>query len=291
MDGKYSIRFEMRAGDCGSDDCPRGNFKGAYGRSEMYIPGEENSLDPKYYHDLGEHWYAWSMYIPEETSHIRPAYTTLGQFKEHSKFYKKRDKKTKCDSAGMPLWFNLEREGLGLAKAKCIIKNDKPIFIITHADEVIIIPNAELKNKWLDFLLHVNWSYEDDGFMHLWVNDKKVHVVKKGITRDFPFKVKGKLPGVSFRFGIYNGKIDKYEKRLGKKRPTQVVYYDSIKRGTTCQDTALWHDCNNLPKDAQKKPDWSKCDKTEFAGAADFIPLFCYGSDGKIIPKSERISN
>ena len=59
------------------------------------------------------------------------------------KFYKKRDKKTKCDSAGMPLWFNLEREGLGLAKAKCIIKNDKPIFIITHADEVIIIPNAE----------------------------------------------------------------------------------------------------------------------------------------------------
>jgi len=59
-----------------------------------------------------------------------------------------------------------------------------------------------------------------------------MHVAKKGITRDLLLKVEGKPLSVSFRFGIYNGKIDKYEKRLGKKRPTQVVYYDSIKRGT-----------------------------------------------------------
>ena len=88
--------------------------------------------------------------------------------------------------------------------------------------------------------------------------------------------------GPNFRFGIYNGKRFKPVK-------TQVVYYDSFKSGKKCKKTALFHDCKNLPIEIVEKIDWSKCDKTEFAGAADFIPLFCYGSDGKIISKSERI--
>jgi len=28
----------------------------------------------------------------------------------------------------------------------------------------------------------------------------------------------------------------------------QIVYYDSFKRGATCKKTAMWHDCENLPK-------------------------------------------
>ena len=35
----------------------------------------------------------------------------------------------------------------------------------------------------------------------------------------------------------------------------------------------LWR---NVGVAETKKPDWSKCDKTKLAGAADFIPLFCY---------------
>jgi hypothetical protein len=249
--GKYSMRFEMRAGDCGKGDCKRGNFKGAYGRSEMYMHSN-GSLDPKYDFDHGEHWYAWSIYIPEETSDIRPAYTILGQWKEHTKYYKKRWKKYDCvDDYHVHLYFNLDPEGIKLRREYCIKKNNK---VMAGGFGKYIIPTSELKNKWQDFLLHVNWSAKEDGFMHLWVNDKKVYE-EHGITADIPVTVDGKKSGVSFRFGIYNGKIDKYEKRLGKKRPTQVVYYDSIKVvyydsikiGTTCQDTALWHDCNNLP--------------------------------------------
>ena len=54
-----------------------------------------------------------------------------------------------------------------------------------------------------------------------------------------PVKYESKLPGVLFRFGIYNGK---------RSRPLtpQVVYYDSFKRGKTCEKTSLWHDCSNL---------------------------------------------
>ena len=43
-----------------------------------------------------------------------------------------------------------------------------------------------------------------------------------------------------------------------------------------------------VPNNAEAKPDWSKCsgDKT-----VDYIPLFCYGMDNKLIPKSEREKN
>ena len=36
-----------------------------------------------------------------------------------------------------------------------------------------------------------------------------------------------------------------------------------------------------------EKIDWSKCDEEGLAHK----PLICYGSDGKLIPKSERIKN
>ena len=248
-DGKYSIRFEMQDRDCGKGDCKRGSFEGAYGRSEIDM---YDSIREGYKFDHGEVWYAWSMYIPKTTNHIRPAYTMVDQFKELSKMYKKRWKKyPECGhsdpsggSDGIRLFFHLEEDGMDVNYEKCI--KDKKGNPFSRHMEKIIIPSSELHDLWLDFLLHVNWSYEDDGFMHLWVNDKKVYQ-QKGTNSDIPVKVEGKLPGAAFRFGIYNGKIDKYEKKFGKKRPTQVVYYDALKRGFTCEETALWHDCNNLP--------------------------------------------
>jgi hypothetical protein len=76
--GKYSLRFEMRDSDCHRGDCPRGERKGAMGRSEVTI---SNNQSGKYSHDHGEHWYAWSMYIPKETT-FHEGWTILGQFKE-----------------------------------------------------------------------------------------------------------------------------------------------------------------------------------------------------------------
>ena len=42
-----------------------------------------------------------------------------------------------------------------------------------------------------------------------------------------------------------------------------------------------------VPNNAEAKPDWSKCsgDKT---ASFDYIPLFCYGKDGKLLSKNER---
>ena len=57
-DGKYSLRFEMRDGDCHKRDCDRPNKAG---RSEVSFDGDfpKNAKG-----HVGNVWYAWSMYIP-----------------------------------------------------------------------------------------------------------------------------------------------------------------------------------------------------------------------------------
>ena len=240
-DGKYSLRFEMRDGDCHSGDCPRGTKKGSVGRAEV---GFHKPFNKKYRGDHGEIWYAWSMYLPEDTSYIDGAWTILGQFKEirGSKYRNKKYKECKDDEVGLRLGFRLQEEGLELFRETCYISgnNNTPKY---KTEEQIIIQQSELKNKrnqWLDFLMHVNWSFEKDGFINLWVNKNKLYE-HKGINSSIPVIHDGKKPGVSFRFGIYNGK------RYDPVKP-QIVYYDSFKRGATCKKTAMWHDCENLPK-------------------------------------------
>ena len=39
-------------------------------------------------------------------------------------------------------------------------------------DERRLIRNDDMKGKWHDILINVNWSKKDDGFFKVWVNDK-----------------------------------------------------------------------------------------------------------------------
>ena len=234
-DGEYSLRFEMRDSDCYGDDCPRGDRKGAMGRSEITTL---DSLSKKYSHDHGEHWYAWSMYIPEGTNHIRPAYTILGQFKMPSDYIKQLDRVNSSgfdeDCPEIPIVFKLEREGVTIEK-------DGVLQCEGYGRELIIPTNA-LHNKWHDFLMNVNWTDKEDGFIDLWINDKLVYQSKgKTFGKLLKRKKDGKKMGPNFRFGIYNGK-----RKIPVK--TQVAYYDSFRSGKKCKKTALFHDCNNLPK-------------------------------------------
>ncbi len=98
-----------------------------------------------------------------------------------------------------------------------------------------------------------------------------------------------------FKFGIYRGAAPK-----GTKDSTHVVYYDEIRYvKKSCKKLKLkdlGYTCKELESQKLKKIhtiekvekiDWSKCDEEGLAHK----PLICYGSDGKLIPKSERIKN
>ena len=167
-DGKYSLRFEMRDGDCHRADCPR---KNKAGRSEV---GFFDWIADYMHGHLGKIWYAWSIYIPKETQHIRPAYTILGQFKMPTDYVKQLNR---IDSSGfdedcpeIPLLFKLEEEGLALVKDGVLLCGDH--------EWKVILPYEDIHNKWHDFLLNINWTDKQNGFVKVWINNQKVYESK-----------------------------------------------------------------------------------------------------------------
>ena len=75
--GKKSIRFEVRAGDCGKDKDG--------GWSDCDKDRERHELSGKYRVSKGERWYAWSIYLPSDFINVHPTSTMLAQFHQERK--------------------------------------------------------------------------------------------------------------------------------------------------------------------------------------------------------------
>ena len=88
----------------------------------------------------------------------------------------------------------------------------------------------DMRGNWTDILLHVNWTDRKDGFFRVYVNGNSEPVYARlGSTRRRGLEA-------YFKFGIYRSK--------GKK--TQVVYYDDVRRGRTCEEVTDYFDCSKL---------------------------------------------
>ena len=239
-DGKYSLRFEMRDGDCGSDDCPRKNKSG---RSEVSFSGEIPSNQAKGH--AGEVWYAWSIYLPEDTNSIYPAYTILGQFKMYNEYLEINKNRFGARSSDdencpeIPILFYFNKAGITFV-------NDGVTECDSHFSKTIL-SSKNIHNKWHDILMHVNWTDKETGFTKIWVNGQLV-IDKEGKTINKIVKNnKGKIHGPSFRFGIYNG---------GRYEPvnTQIAYYDAFKASNNCEDVSQFYDCEMIKESKLEDP-------------------------------------
>ena len=92
------------------------------------------------------------------------------------------------DCPEIPILFKLEREGVTIEK-------DGVLQCEGYGRE-LIIPTKALHNKWHDFLMNINWTDKEDGFIDLWINDKLVYQ-SKGKT--FGKLLKRKKMGKNFR--------------------------------------------------------------------------------------------
>ena len=87
------------------------------------------------------------------------------------------------------------------------------------------------KNTWYDFVYHVRWSANSDGFMHAWVNGKKI------LTHSGPTLYAGQ--GVYLKLASYHTPIcDPYPTCIGTDPPSAVIH-SRIIRGKTQQSVAL----------------------------------------------------
>ena len=206
--GSRSIRFEIRAGDCGWNrfwnDCTTDRERHELSTVGPYARTTWSS---------GERWYHWSIYFPEDHRVVHPALLILGQFHQ---------------VRSHPVWlFHNGPGGYHVVN----FTTGKPVGGFQR-----VLTDSETRGNWADILLHVNWSDEDDGFFRVWVNGET--------APRFAWSGPTKTPHreVYFRFGMYRA----YLSRRPGEEPTQVVYYDEVNAGSACAEVTSFFDCGAL---------------------------------------------
>jgi len=94
----------------------------------------------------------------------------------------------------------------------------------------VLIPANQLSNQWHDIRLHAKWSTGVDGIFQIWV-DGKLRVDRRGanaVNNDV----------IAFRFGLYRPQVYR-----ASNNHSQVVYYDELMRGGTCQSVSQFMAC------------------------------------------------
>ena len=209
--GQQSLRFELRDGDCGYgsswSDC--GSDRGRH------------ELSGKKHKNGSEHWYFWSIYLPDDYQSIYPAVTLLGQFHQDD---------------GEPV-LTLDNDGGGYNYEQWL--GDKFI------NSFPLLEPIEMLGRWNDVVINAKWTDKDDGFLSIWINGKLAHDYN-GPTKEKGFKAYHK-------FGIYHSKLSRY---TSGKIPTQVVYYDEVRTANSCKKLKLdelGYDCQSLLGEGKKR--------------------------------------
>ncbi|MDV2996459.1 MAG: hypothetical protein N4J56_006113 [Chroococcidiopsis sp. SAG 2025] len=133
--------------------------------------GERAELEKKKT-KIGEtYWYGWSLFVPTDWQDSDPGFDIVNQFPAYPS-HNGRFPKSGCGAAGSTisrqankgLMFNLQRKG-----------DNVDVLCTKHALAKI----SEIKGKWTDFVMHVKWTGNNDGFLKVWVKVGDGHTFKK----------------------------------------------------------------------------------------------------------------
>ena len=196
--GKIAIRFEVRDGQCSHGKGDWSDCANDRERSELKGP----------IYSGGPHWYAYSIYIPENHPNIWPTTTTLGQFYQSKKG---------------PVFMFQRRSPHGYGG-----------LWVNHIDAggpANIIDEPDFKGKWHDIVIKAIWTNGKHGEFVVWVNGVEKYSYNGPTTEG---------GGTYFKFGIYRSFMSRYKYRTGENTvPTQIIYYDEVRHGRTRADVDI----------------------------------------------------
>ena len=162
-DGRKSMRFEVRPGDCSWSE----------GWSDCKNDRERHELLSASQWSKGEYWYHWSLFLPQNYPIIYPVKVALAQF--HQK-------------GSHPVWMFQNSNG------GYYVDNQTTG---TTVEKRQILSDESMRGRWSDVLVHARWTHETDGFFRVYVNGETT----PRYTWSGPTKRKGKQ--VYFKLGIY----------------------------------------------------------------------------------------
>jgi len=224
--GKYFQRFELRDGDCFGDD--------SWSDCDTDRERVEFSTRPRQPITKNQ-CYGYSLMLSKDFTHVHPTSTTLGQVHQlgvptgTAGGLASFPPLVQIDAREGSLYFNWHELS---GSATNVIDESRYHFLKSLED---------MKEVWTDISFCLDFKNKR---MDAWVDGiKKVEILKSPIF----FKPEG----IYFKHGIYRSFISRYkahayytEESFNGKMPTQIVFYDEIRRGNSIKKV----DININPK-------------------------------------------
>jgi len=217
--GKYYQRFEVRDGDCfgndGWNDCKTN-------RERVEFSGKPSQF-PK-----NIKCYGYSLMLSKDFIDVYPTNTDLGQVHQKGG--------PSGTAGGLPSYPPLIQIG---ARQGYLFFNWHELSgsaknVIDESRYHRLKPLKDMKEVWTDISFCLDFKNKR---MDAWVDGiKKVEILKSPIF----FKPKE----IYFKHGIYRSFISRYKQRNDSKMPTQIVFYDEVRRGNSIEKV----DVNINPK-------------------------------------------
>jgi len=218
--GKYFQRFELRDGDCFGDD--------SWSDCDTDRERVEFSTRPRQPIKKNQ-CYGYSLMLSKDFIDTHPTSTTLGQVHQHggptgtAGGLASFPPLIQIDARSGSLFFNWHE----LSGSATNVKDESRYHKLK--------PLKDMKGVWTDISFCLDFKNKR---MDAWVDGiKKVEILKSPIF----FKPEA----IYFKHGIYRSFISKYKKFNNvKKMPTQIVFYDEVRRGNSIKKV----DININPK-------------------------------------------
>jgi len=217
--GKYFQRFEVRDGDCFGDDswndCEND-------RERVEFSAEPGQLPKK------NQCYGYSLMLSKDFIDTYPTSASLGQVHQ-----KGGPTGTAEGLASFPPLVQIDAHG-GYLYFNWHELSGSATNVIDRSQHHILKRLKDMKEVWTDISFCLDFENKR---MDAWVDGiKTVEILKSPIF----FKPKS----IYFKHGIYRSFISKYKNFKKSKMPTQIVFYDEIRRGTSIEKV----DININPK-------------------------------------------
>lgn len=210
---------------------------------------------------IGEtYWLGWSMYLPMSWENSSESFDIVAQW---AAYPTNRDFGDGCGGVG----------------SKMSIRDDNLRFDFQHQGDTVDIQCDkytlgninDMKGKWVDFVMHVKWTGDPDGFLKLWMKVGDDSYVQKVDYTGRTFW-NDEDRGPYFKMGLYKGAPD----WDGPGAP-RFLYTDEYHLGdfnSSFEEVAPGNVDTNfsieeiLPRDAQENRDQGQCGTHKLCSAA-----------------------
>ena len=222
--GKFYQRFELRDGDCFGDD----TWNDCEKDRERVEFSSRPRQDPS-----GNQCFAYSIKLDKNFIDVHPTNTDLGQI------HQKGGPSGKAGGyVSLPPLIQMAAKN-GKFYFKWHSLTGSPTNVKDEGINYYLLGIKDMVEKWNDISFCLN--YEDE-LMQVWVNGNKKHEIANSPINFVP-------ESTYFKYGIYRSFVSRYKnwkESIGQeaKLPTQIVYYDEIRRGNSITEV----DFNINPK-------------------------------------------